>query len=162
MGAMPPTSESTRVQYRIRPLEPADLEHLWTMEWDPLPRQISTFYLLCTIAHPEFCSVAIDGQHKIVGVLLATPSQNGQWIYLNHLRIEPHLRGQGVGGAMVRHLESQCRAAGIGRIWLLTSSDVEPFYLPLGYARDDSFMPPVTRRLMKEHRAAALILSKEL
>jgi N-acetylglutamate synthase-like GNAT family acetyltransferase len=148
------------VQYRIRPLMPGDLEHLWQMEWDPLPRQISTFYLLCTIGHPRFCSVAVDSEGEIIGVLLATPDENAQWVYINHIRIEPRCRGAGIGQALVKHLESQARAAGFDRIWLLTSEDVEPFYQPMGYQRDASFMPPITRQLMQKHRQAALILSK--
>ncbi len=150
------------LQHRIRPLAPADLEHLWRMDWDPLPRQIYTFYLLCAIGHPRFCSVAVDGENAIIGVLLATPDELGQWVYINHVRVEPPARGFGLGTEMVRHLERQCRAAGIGRVWLLTSSDVEPFYQPGGYERDASFMPPAARQLMAEHRPAALILSKKL
>jgi GNAT superfamily N-acetyltransferase len=148
--------------FRIRPLEPADLEHLWTMQWDPLPRQIRTFYLLCTLAHPRYCSVAVDKDQRIVGVMLASTDEANQWVYLNLVRIEPDCRGTGLGVAMMKRLESQCRSTGIGRIWLLTSTDVEPFYERLGYTRDHSFMPAVTRRLMVEYRPDTLILSKVL
>jgi len=148
--------------FRIRPLEPADLEHLWTMEWDPLPRQIRTFYLLCTIGQPRYCSVAVDRNQRIVGVLLASTDEAGQWAYVNVVRIESDCRGAGLGATMMKRLESQCRSAGIGRVWLLTSTDVEPFYQRLGYTRDHSFMPAVTRRLMAEYRPDTLILSKVL
>ncbi len=150
------------IQFRIRPLEPGDLEHLWTMDWSPLPRQISTFYLLCTIAHPRFCFVAVDADDRIVGVLLTTVDELRQWLYVNHLRIEPEARQFGIGTALMKHLEAQCRSAGIATVWLLTSEDVEPFYTPQGYVRDASFMPPITRQLMTKHRPAALILSKQL
>ena len=150
------------LQFDIRPLEPADMEHLWTMEWDPLPRQIRTFYLLCTIAHPRYSAVAVDPRGRIVGVQLATPDQAGQWVYVNHLRIEPDCRGAGIGSALMKHLESQCRSTGVGRVWLLTSTDVEPFYAAMGYTRDSSFMPAATRRLMETHRPDTLILAKVL
>jgi predicted N-acetyltransferase YhbS len=132
------------------------------MDWDPLPRQISTFYLLCVIGHPRFCSVAVDGDGRIVGVLLATPDELGNWLYVNHVRVEPDVRSAGIGQALIKHVEGQGRAAGIERIWLLTSEDVEPFYEPLNYERDASFMPAAVRKLMAEHRPAAIILSKRL
>jgi len=150
------------VQFRIRPLEPADLEHLWTMRWDPLPRQLSAFYLLCAIAHPRYCSIALDEAGRIVGVLLTTPEEQDRWLYVDDLRIEPDCRQLGIGTALMKNLEAQCRAGGIELIWLLTSTDVEPFYAQLGYARDASFMPPMARQLMARHRPEALILSKEL
>ncbi|MDD4891404.1 MAG: GNAT family N-acetyltransferase [Phycisphaerae bacterium] len=150
------------LQFRLRPLEPRDLDHLWTMNWDPLPRQISTFYLLCAIGHPRFCSVAVDGNGRIVAVLLTTVDEAGQWLYVNHLIVDESCRGGGVGTALMNNLESQCRAAGLRRIWLLTGVDVEPFYAVMGYRRDDSFMPPAARELMAARRPDALILSKVL
>ena len=150
------------LQFRVRPMEPADLEHLWTMQWDPLPRQISTFYLLCTIGHPRYCSVAVGAGERIIGVLLATPEETGRWLYVNHLRVEPECRQFGVGAALMKNVEAQCRASGVPVVWLVTSADVEPYYAPMGYVLDASFMPPVTRQLMARHRAEALILSKRL
>ena len=104
----------------------------------------------------------MDPNQRIVGVILTTVDEAGQWVYVNHLRIEPECRGSGVGSALMKNLESQCRSGGISRVWLLTSTDVEPFYAPMGYIRDNSFMPPLVRQLMSKHRPDTLILSKVL
>ncbi len=150
------------MSFAVRLLAPPDLEHLWAMNWDPLPRQISTFYLLCTIGHPRYCRVATAETGRIIGVLLATQQEANEWVYVNHLRVEPECRGEGVGLALMRDLEAACKADGVGRVWLLTSVDVETYYSPQGYRRDSSFMPPTVRQLMSRHRPDTVILTKVL
>jgi GNAT superfamily N-acetyltransferase len=52
--------------------------------------------------------------------------------WLSALFVQPEHRGQGIGAALVAHLESQARSAGIRRVYLYTST-AEGFYTRLGW-----------------------------
>jgi GNAT superfamily N-acetyltransferase len=76
------------------------------------------------------------------------------WMYVNLFHLPEALRGQGLGGALMRRAEAVARASGCTGIWLDTFSfQARPFYESLGYrvfATLEDFPPGHSRHyLMK-------------
>ncbi len=74
-------------------------------------------------AEPMHCALAeVDGQ--LVGMVHYIEHRScwteGDYFYLQDLFIDPKLRGQGIGSALIEHVYAQARAAHASRVWWLT------------------------------------------
>lgn len=69
----------------------------------------------------------------------------GETGLLRSIAVEPSVRGNGFGGALVAAIEAEASTAGIRRLVLLTT-DAEPFFKTLGYTPADwAAQPSVIR-----------------
>lgn len=116
----------------IRPFEPADFD-----AWYPLWRGYQTFYKvdipratsevtwrrLLDPSEPMHGVFALDGGRP-VGIVHFIDHRScwttGDYCYLQDLFVEPGLRGQGFGRALIEHVYAYARAAGCSRVWWLT------------------------------------------
>jgi len=76
----------------------------------------------------RFFGVEADGE--LAGVI-GLESHGGAGL-LRSLAVSPQRRGQGLGQALVAHLERVARREGVTDLWLLTTT-AEPFFKVLGY-----------------------------
>lgn len=74
-------------------------------------------------SEPMHCAVAeLDG--RLVGLVHYIAHRScwttGDYIYLQDLFVDPQLRGQGVGRALIEHVYAAAAQAGAARVWWLT------------------------------------------
>ncbi len=98
-----------------------------------------------TAAHIERCAdfetpFIATTEGRVVGFaclrLLPSICDEVPYAELTELIVDPQCRRQGVGRALVRHIESEARAKGAARISLMCSwlnTDAHNFYHTLGY-----------------------------
>lgn len=97
---------------------------------------------------PHLFVVAHDA-HRVVGAVMAGYDGHRGWV--NYLAVCPSLRGQGLGAALMRHVEQGLRALGCPKVNLQIrtgNAAVRAFYESLGYAVDDAFS--MGRRLIPD------------
>ena len=86
---------------------------------------------------PEWCLVARAGE-VVVGTVMAGFDGHRGW--LNYLAVEPAMRHEGMGRALVEAAERRLRALGCPKINLQirsTNREVIAFYRALGFVVDD-------------------------
>lgn len=77
--------------------------------------------------------VGLDGDVLVAAIMCGQDGHRG-WLY--YLAVEADRRGEGFGGAMVRHAEDWLRDLGVPKVELMireTNAKVERFYDALGY-----------------------------
>ena len=89
----------------------------------PLPQ----WYLLCRGETVLGCAGLIPNDFI---------SRADLWPWLCALYVEPEVRGKGMGGVLIRHVEEECRRLGFPRLYLTT--DLRGYYERYGY----SFLGP--------------------
>jgi aralkylamine N-acetyltransferase len=106
----------------------------WKDEYDPaeIPRLISGSFAFV---------VAVDKKSgRAVGMGRAI-SDGVSDAYIQDLVVLPEYRRQDLGTAMVSLLITRCREAGISWIALVAEPGSENFYVPLGFARMEGYIP---------------------
>ena len=86
---------------------------------------------------PELFLVAV-AERRVVGTAMGGFDGHRGWLHL--LAVDPRLRGQGIGAALVRRLEAALDAAGCPKLNLQVRGDnrgVVGFYERLGYRVED-------------------------
>ncbi len=140
----------------VRPLRPQEIDWLHGMDWSPLVKERDTFYLLALAMQGRWAYVAqIDA--RPAGVVLASVNDTQTLLYVNHLLVQTACRGQGVGSALMDHLEKQARAAGIRRAWLLTF-DAQRFYERRGYRVSGELLPAPLQDFVARVKRADLMV----
>jgi ribosomal protein S18 acetylase RimI-like enzyme len=74
----------------------------------------------------------------IVGVVMGCYDGRRGWV--NHLAVEPHYKGRGLGTQLLEEMEQRLREKGCGKVNLLIKPEnaaVQAFYQRLGYQRDE-------------------------
>jgi uncharacterized protein len=105
------------------------------LRW-PLGLQFSTEELE---AESDSRHVACYRGDRLVGCLVLRPLDNGD-VQMRQVAVVPELRGQGIGTALVEHVEVLARGLGFRRMVLHARETAVPFYERLRYARiGDSF-----------------------
>jgi GNAT superfamily N-acetyltransferase len=122
-----------RTALTIRPARPDDFD-----AWLPLWQGYQTFYKVSIPpevthqtwqrfhdpAEPMHCTVAEDGQGRLVGIVHYIFHRScwtaGDYTYLQDLFTAPECRGQGVGRALIEHVYARAAEAGAARVWWLT------------------------------------------
>lgn len=112
-------------------------------------------------SHAQFI-VACDGE-QIVGTGAIEPF--GSAALLRSVAVRAQRRGTGVGGLIVAELERRARAAGIGKVVLLTLTAAD-FFARLGYGVKDRARVPAPVLASAEFRslcpASAICMAKDL
>lgn len=67
--------------------------------------------------NPSTCFVALDGQARVVGVILA--GNDGRRGYIYHTAVHPEHRNQGIAKALVRRVLDELEALGIHKAALV-------------------------------------------
>jgi GNAT superfamily N-acetyltransferase len=74
-------------------------------------------------AEPMHCAVA-EVDNKLIGLVHYIQHRScwtvGDYVYLQDLFVDPDIRGQGVGRALIEYVYSQAKAFGASRVWWLT------------------------------------------
>jgi GNAT superfamily N-acetyltransferase len=74
-------------------------------------------------AEPMHCAVAED-EGRLIGMVHYIHHRScwttGDYVYLQDLFVDPDIRGQGVGRALIEHVYAAAAAAGASRVWWLT------------------------------------------
>ena len=68
------------------------------------------------------------------------------------LWVEPALRSQGMGGALLDATERAAAERGASRIWMLGSENARSFYLRRGYVEDDGILDPVAADYVRNRK----------
>ena len=76
--------------------------------------------------------LAVDAERRVRGCVLFHPDGDGGGRLLQ-MAVDPALQGQGVGRAMVRHLEAELAERGVHTIELHSRDTAVGFYARLGY-----------------------------
>ena len=142
---------------KIRNCTQEDFHTLCSLDWDPLPKERSSFYLTITTEQAELSFISEDEDGEFLGVLLTTRSADGLSCYLNHLLVESRVRGRGIGAALVERLKGECRSLGIKRIWLITNKGRKAFYERLGFEEDYSFFIPSIRNYIQVEKGKLIM-----
>src|SRR5918911_635902 len=96
-----------------------------------------TALILSPPVGPEESFVLFEGEHPVGTASLARKdlaSRPDLTPWLAGVYVEPDCRGRGHGSALVRHVESFARAAGVGKLWLYTWT-AAPLYARLGWVQ---------------------------
>jgi len=72
--------------------------------------------------------VAMDNGGNLIGCGQVKPHRDGSW-ELASIAVAPDWRGQGVAGAIIRHL----LGSGLQPLWLTCVSTLVPFYISFGF-----------------------------
>jgi len=92
-------------------------------------------------AEPMQCAVAELGD-RLVGMVHYIQHRScwttGDYIYLQDLFVEPDIRGQGAGRALIAHVYAQAAEAGASRVWWLTHESNTPAMLLYDRVADKS------------------------
>jgi len=110
----------------------------WKDEFDPaeVPRLINGSFAFVVAADKKSGRAVGMGRAISDGVSDA---------YIQDLVVLPGYRQRDLGTAMVSLLVNRCREAGISWIALVAEPDSENFYLPLGFARMEGYVPLIYR-----------------
>ena len=113
------------------------------------------------VSRPQFLVACAGAERVGAGAL----EPHGAAALLRSLVIAPPWRGRGLGHQLVKALERQARAAGIGELVLLTQT-AQAFFAPLGYGVIDRAQAPAAVRESSEFQrlcpASAVCMSKTL
>ncbi len=142
----------------IRNCQQEDFFRLWEMEWDPLPKERDTLYLIWCVDQSELSFMAEDERGSCLGVLLASRSADGTSCFLNHLLVAGPARARGVGSALVDRLKQQATALAVERIWFFTGENNRPFYEKLGFRVDSSFLHPKLAVYAEVHKGLTMAI----
>jgi aralkylamine N-acetyltransferase len=106
----------------------------WKDEYDPaeIPRLISGSFAFVVAADKKSGRAVGMGRAISDGVSDA---------YIQDLVVLPQYRRKDLGSAMVSQLIARCREAGISWIALVAEPGSENFYVPLGFARMEGYIP---------------------
>jgi GNAT superfamily N-acetyltransferase len=117
---------------QIRPAQPTDFA-----QWLPLWQGYQAFYQtdiadavtaltwqrFMDPAEPMHCAVAEEGG-ELLGMVHYIYHRScwtaGDYVYLQDLFTQPHLRGKGVGRALIEHVYASAAHAAAARVWWLT------------------------------------------
>lgn len=138
---------------RIRPFRAEDTETvvaLWeavglTRPWNDPRKDIARKLDV----QPELFVVAVDDDDGVIGAVMAGYDGHRGW--MNYLATSPDVQGQGVGRALVEHVEVALRERGCPKVNLQVRSSnqvVVAFYEHLGYRIDDTI--DLGRRLIDD------------
>ncbi len=123
--------------FQISPLESADrpaVEALLDLVFGRDRRNKSSYRLRAGNPPCPALSFAARMDGRLVGSVQQTPVAIGDKgacaLLLGPLAVEPALRGQGIGRALLRHSLDAARAAGWPHVFLLGERD---YYAPLGF-----------------------------
>lgn len=127
----------------IRPFRPEDTDavvSLWesaglTRPWNDPGKDIARK----AAVQPELFVVAVDDRGMVIGSVMAGYDGHRGW--MNYLAALPGVRGQGIGRALVEHVERALMGLGCPKLNLqvrAANSDVVDFYEHLGYGIDDT------------------------
>lgn len=123
--------------------------------WSPIPDEQRRQWLSSLIAKDTIiCEVAISSDGSIVGFCLAVSGQSK----LQALYVHPEHSGLGIGGALLRAVETRCRAAGVDTLELNASFNAESFYRANGYTA----IRETTQALADGTVMAAVLMTKRL
>ena len=99
-------------------------------------------------ASPETCFVCVSEQGETLGYLLAHPwseseppklfvpllaNENSESLYLHDMAVSPHLKGQGIGRAMLAKLIKVAHSKGVKNITLVAIQGADSFWSSLGF-----------------------------
>ena len=118
---------------RIRRLELDDFAALAKYDFSPLIAERDTIYLFLVRDHGACSFVAEDEAGMPLGYAVGARSADGVSVFLFHLHVRRRYRSQGVGTALMAHLEGAAHAAGVQKVWFLAGDKAKPFYARLGY-----------------------------
>jgi ribosomal protein S18 acetylase RimI-like enzyme len=106
----------------------------WKDEYDPaeIPRLIRGSFAFVVAADKKSGRAVGMGRAISDGVSDA---------YIQDLVVLPQYRRKDLGSAMVSQLIARCREAGISWIALVAEPGSENFYVPLGFARMEGYIP---------------------
>ena len=142
----------------IRNCRQEDFFDLWQMDWDPLPKERDTIYLVLAVEHRQLSFVAEEEEGNWLGVLLASRSADGTSCFLNHLLVMSSARSQGVGSALLEHLKARCREMGIRRIWFFTNEANSRFYKRMGFAENGTFLCAPLRDYARDYKGLVMTI----
>ena len=112
-------------------------------------------------SRPQFLVACAGAERVGAGAL----EPHGAAALLRSVVVAPPWRGRGLGHQLVKALERQARAAGIGELVLLTQT-AEAFFAQLGYGVIDRAQAPAAVQESSEFRtlcpASAVCMSKTL
>lgn len=79
-------------------------------------------------SEPMHCAVAED-EGKLIGMVHYIQHRScwttGDYIYLQDLFVNPHIRGKGIGRALIEHVYAVAAQKGASRVWWLTHESNE-------------------------------------
>lgn len=79
-------------------------------------------------SEPMHCAVAED-EGKLIGMVHYIQHRScwttGDYIYLQDLFVNPHIRGKGIGRALIEHVYAVAAQTGASRVWWLTHESNE-------------------------------------
>ena len=123
--------------FQISPLESSDrpaVEALLDLVFGQDRRDKSSYRLRSGNPPCPALSFAARMDGRMVGSVQQTPvavgDKGARALLLGPLAVEPELRGQGIGRALLRHSLDAARAAGWPHVFLLGERD---YYAPLGF-----------------------------
>ncbi len=107
---------------RYRPYTPKDFAALYSIEevcFQP-PLRFSRGYMRQLIRQPNAATWIAEQDARMCGFAIVewTKEETGELAYIQTLEVLPQARGRGVGGEMMRRLESSASEAGAEAIWL--------------------------------------------
>ena len=113
----------------------------WNETWDVE----DAFDRLSDFLHcPKCVAFKVGYQNDIVGFLLGNEEVwcEDNYFYLKEVCVAHSFQRQGVGRALLQHLEDTLREKNISRLYLMTQSNSIPerFYTSLGYAVNHDFV----------------------
>lgn len=146
----------------IRPARPEDFAAVRALLTDSAlvyqdltPKELSTFVVIP--AEGDLSTLA-----AVAGLEAFPESKEG---LLRSVAVVPALRGQGIGMILVADIERLARAAGLHRLWLLTTTAPD-FFRRLGYEDSPRAQAPAAVQQSSEFQslcpASAVCLSKSL
>jgi ribosomal-protein-alanine N-acetyltransferase len=143
-------SGSTTVLYR--PYEAGDFAALYTIEeasFEP-PFRFTSAYLHRLVENPRAATWVAEKEGVLAGfaVVNCKEQEPGRTIaYIDTIEVIQNWRGQGIGGALLNHMEDSAKAAGASLIWLHVDAENTSairLYETHGYAlegRKEGFYP---------------------
>ncbi|HZP06570.1 MAG TPA: GNAT family N-acetyltransferase [Terracidiphilus sp.] len=152
-------SGSTTVLYR--PYEAGDFAALYAIEeasFEP-PFRFTAAYLRRLLENPRAATWVAEEQGVLAGfAVINCKGEPGRTIaYIDTIEVTQGRRGQGIGGALLNHIEDSAKAASASRIWLHVDAENTSairLYETHGYAlegKKEGFYP---------QKRAALIYAK--
>jgi aminoglycoside 6'-N-acetyltransferase I len=116
-----------------RPLVSAFNEEPWNEKWTT---QTARKEILWTLNVPGFLGF-VSGEGEPVGFAAGyrENADDGETFHLRTICVSPTVRGQGVGGELLRRLKETLTGTGVRSIYLLTDrgTPAEAFYAKHGY-----------------------------
>lgn len=127
---------------RYRLYRPGDFAALYALEelcFQP-PLRFPRAYMRQLVASPNAATWIAENGSRMTGfAIIEWPAEPaGRQAYIETLEVAPDQRGQGIGGELLRRIETSACAAGASAIWLHVDAENAPairLYEAHGYLR---------------------------